>query len=98
MSRVNSIWMFHLISDIHGWQSRFIVLKGSTLSYYKSEEESDFGCRGAIALEKALVKESEVDDCRFEIYVDNLVWYLRTDRKEDRQYWCDVLRSFRVNI
>lgn len=44
------------------------------------------------------MKESEVDDCRFEIYVDNLVWYLRTDRKEDRQYWCDVLRSFRVNI
>jgi collagen type IV alpha-3-binding protein len=72
------------------------VLKGSTLSYYKSEEESDFGCRGAIALEKALVKESEVDDCRFEIYVDNLVWYLRTDRPEDRRYWVDVLRSFRV--
>lgn len=46
-----------LISDIHGWQLRFIVLKDSTLSYYKSEEDSDFGCRGAICLERALVRE-----------------------------------------
>lgn len=41
---------------IHGWQPRFIVLKDGTLSYYKSEQESDFGCRGAISLQKATVK------------------------------------------
>lgn len=41
---------------IHGWQPRFIVLKGGTLSYYKSESESDFGCRGAVSLHKATVK------------------------------------------
>lgn len=43
---------------IHGWQPRFIVLKDGTLSYYKSEQESDFGCRGAISLQKATVKVS----------------------------------------
>lgn len=41
---------------IHGWQSRFIVLKDGTLSYYKSEEETGFGCRGAISLFKATIK------------------------------------------
>lgn len=41
---------------IHGWQARFIVLKDGTLSYYKSEQESDFGCRGAISLQKATIK------------------------------------------
>lgn len=41
---------------IHGWQSRFIVLKDGTLSYYKSEHETGFGCRGAISLYKATLK------------------------------------------
>lgn len=41
---------------IHGWQPRFIVLKDSTLSYYKSKQDSDFGCRGAISLQKATIK------------------------------------------
>lgn len=43
---------------IHGWQPRFIVLKDGTLSYYKSEQESDFGCRGAIGLHTATIKVS----------------------------------------
>lgn len=39
---------------IHGWQDRYIVLvKTGTLSYYKSETETAFGCRGAISLTKA---------------------------------------------
>lgn len=41
---------------MHGWQSRYIVLKNGQLSYYKSEEDSDFGCRGAMSLFKATVK------------------------------------------
>lgn len=41
---------------IHGWQARFIVFKDGTLSYYKSEEDSDFGCRGAISIHKATIK------------------------------------------
>lgn len=41
---------------IHGWQPRFIVLKNGTLSYYKSEVDSDYGCRGAISLQKATIK------------------------------------------
>ncbi len=45
---------------IHGWQMRYIVLKNAQLSYYKSEQESDFGCRGAISLYKAVIKVSVV--------------------------------------
>jgi hypothetical protein len=40
----------------HGWQSRFIVLRDGTLSYYKSEQDTGFGCRGAISLFKAAIK------------------------------------------
>lgn len=83
--------------DIHGWQQRFIVLKDSTLSYYKSAEDSDFGCRGAICLEKATIKCHDIDDCRFDISVNNLVWYLRAENTEDKNNWVEVLQSFKVN-
>jgi collagen type IV alpha-3-binding protein len=86
------------LSDIHGWQLRFIVLKDSTLSYYKSAEDSDFGCRGAICLERAQIKESDIDDCRFDIHVNNLVWYLRCENQEDKKNWVEVLKSFRVSV
>lgn len=38
---------------IHGWQERYIVLKDGILSYYKSEDETAFGCRGAVSMNKA---------------------------------------------
>lgn len=41
---------------IHGWQDRYIVLKNGTLSYYKSEQERGYGCRGALSLAKAVIK------------------------------------------
>ena len=43
---------------IHGWQDRYIVLKDGTLSYYKSENETAFGCRGAVSLGKAIITVS----------------------------------------
>ena len=41
---------------IHGWQDRYIVLKDGTLSYYKSENDTAFGCRGAVSLAKAVLQ------------------------------------------
>ena len=41
---------------IHGWQGRYICLKDGTLSYYKSENETTFGCRGAVSLVKAVIQ------------------------------------------
>uniref|UniRef100_A0A1B6ECM8 Ceramide transfer protein n=1 Tax=Clastoptera arizonana TaxID=38151 RepID=A0A1B6ECM8_9HEMI len=82
---------------IHGWQSRFIVLKDGTLSYYKSEEETGFGCRGAISLLKATIKPHEFDECRFDVSVNDCVWYLRADTPEDKQYWVDILEAFKAD-
>ncbi|CAK1552973.1 unnamed protein product [Leptosia nina] len=81
---------------IHGWQDRFIVLKDSTLSYYKSELESNLGCRGALCLKKAKVKPHEFDDRRFDVSVNDCVWYLRASNPEEKQQWIDVLESFKV--
>uniref|UniRef100_A0A8C4R2M6 PH domain-containing protein n=1 Tax=Eptatretus burgeri TaxID=7764 RepID=A0A8C4R2M6_EPTBU len=40
---------------LHGWQDRFVVLRGQALSYYKSEGEIHIGCRGSIALQRAFI-------------------------------------------
>ena len=40
---------------IHGWQDRYIVLKDGTMSYYKSVDETAFGCRGAVSLNKVVI-------------------------------------------
>lgn len=82
---------------IHGWQTRFIVLKDGTLSYYKSEQDSGFGCRGSISLYKATIKRHEFDECRFDVSVsDCLVWYLRANSPEEKQRWVDVLKSYKA--
>ena len=40
---------------LHGWQERYIVLKDGTLSYYKSQNDLSFGCRGAVSLSRATI-------------------------------------------
>lgn len=40
---------------IHGWQDRWVVLKNNTLSYYKSQDEREYGCRGSLCLSKAVI-------------------------------------------
>ncbi|KAJ3650104.1 hypothetical protein Zmor_021812 [Zophobas morio] len=80
---------------IHGWQDRYIVLRGGTLSYYKSEQESGYGCRGALSLAKAVIKPHEFDECRFDVSVNDCVWYLRADSVEAKQIWVDALESYK---
>ncbi|XP_063226117.1 ceramide transfer protein [Bacillus rossius redtenbacheri] len=81
---------------IHGWQSRFIVLKDGTLSYYKSQQDTGFGCRGSISLFKATIKPHEFDECRFDVSVNDCVWYLRGETPEDKQRWVEVLESYKT--
>lgn len=103
---------------IHGWQDRYIVLKNGTLSYYKSEQELGYGCRGALSLAKATIKvcvhsivytfflslepflfvsqPHEFDECRFDVSVNDCIWYLRADSVESKQLWVDALESYKV--
>ena len=53
--------------------------------YYKSANETDFGCRGGISIQKALVTPHEFDELRFDVSVNDCVWYLRATTIEDRE-------------
>ncbi|KAG7238605.1 hypothetical protein INR49_030679 [Caranx melampygus] len=76
---------------IHGWQDRWVVLKNNTLSYYKSQDETEYGCRGSLCLSKAIITLHAFDECRLDISVNDSVWYLRAQDPEHRQYWIDAI-------
>ncbi|XP_005104758.1 ceramide transfer protein isoform X2 [Aplysia californica] len=82
---------------LHGWQDRYIVLKDSTISYYKSEDETAFGCRGAVSLLKAGVTPHQFDECRFDVSVNDSVWYLRAATPEERQTWIDAIELHKAD-
>uniref|UniRef100_A0A5F9DAC0 Ceramide transfer protein n=1 Tax=Oryctolagus cuniculus TaxID=9986 RepID=A0A5F9DAC0_RABIT len=81
---------------IHGWQDRWVVLKNNTLSYYKSEDETEYGCRGSICLSKAVISPHEFDECRFDISVNDSVWYLRAQDPDHRQQWIDAIEQHKT--
>lgn len=81
---------------IHGWQDRWVVLKNNTLSYYKSQDEREYGCRGSLCLSKAVITPHEFDECRLDISVNDSVWYLRAMDPEHRNQWIDSIEQHRV--
>ena len=72
-----------------------ICFQDGTLVYYKSANETDFGCRGAISIQKAIVTPHEFDEMRFDVAVNDCVWYLRASSSEDRERWINCLESYR---
>uniref|UniRef100_A0A3Q3WFX2 Ceramide transfer protein n=1 Tax=Mola mola TaxID=94237 RepID=A0A3Q3WFX2_MOLML len=82
---------------IHGWQDRWVVLKNNTLSYYKSQDETEYGCRGSLCLSKAVITPHEFDECRLDISVNDSVWYLRAQDPEHRHGWIDSIELHRAD-
>uniref|UniRef100_A0A0P4WVJ1 Ceramide transfer protein n=1 Tax=Scylla olivacea TaxID=85551 RepID=A0A0P4WVJ1_SCYOL len=80
---------------IHGWQNRYMVLKDGTMSYYRNQNETAFGCRGSISVKKAHVRPHEIDECRFDVCLNDCVWYLRTSTEEDKHQWVDAIHQHR---
>uniref|UniRef100_A0A8C1JX44 Ceramide transfer protein n=1 Tax=Cyprinus carpio TaxID=7962 RepID=A0A8C1JX44_CYPCA len=54
----NSFVCLQWTNYIHGWQDRWVMLKNNTLSYYKSQDEREYGCRGSLCLSKAVITNS----------------------------------------
>lgn len=82
---------------IHGWQDRWIVLKNNTLSYYKSQDETEYGCRGSLCLSKAIITAHEFDECRLDISVNDSVWYMRAQDPEHRAQWIESIELHRAD-
>eukprot|EP00047_Mylnosiga_fluctuans_P003709 m.230504 g.230504 ORF g.230504 m.230504 type:complete len:583 (-) comp12072_c0_seq1:84-1832(-) len=74
----------------HGWQDRYLVLKGRNLSYYKDKEDKESLCRGTIDISKGIITKHEFDHSRFAIAVGTQIFYLRATSEAQRQEWLDV--------
>ena len=81
---------------IHGWQDRYVCCKSGTLSYYRNQDETEFGCRGSISLAKAAISLHEFDSCRFDVCINDSTWYLRAEDESMRQQWIDVIEANRL--
>ncbi|XP_077988762.1 ceramide transfer protein-like [Glandiceps talaboti] len=81
---------------IHGWQDRWVIVKDGTLSYYKSQNDISAGCRGSMSLAKADIQAHEFDDLRFDVTINDSVWYLRAFTPEQRQQWLEALEAHKA--
>lgn len=76
----------------------FAILKKTTLRYYKSKDETEYGCRGSICLSKAIITQHESDESRFDISINDCVWYLRAQDPDHRQRWIDSMEQHKNYI
>ena len=88
-SLCKSVQAHHILS------SRFISLRDGNLVYYKTAGETEYGCRGAVSIGKAEVRPHELDELRFDVSVNDCVWYLRAASVEDRQKWIDGIERYK---
>eukprot|EP00117_Sycon_ciliatum_P003502 scpid29525/ scgid8268/ Collagen type IV alpha-3-binding protein; Ceramide transfer protein len=80
----------------HGWQNRYVVLSNGTLSYYRSEFDTTFGCRGSMSLGMARIEAHEYDPLRFDVAVNDSVYYLRCGTLEERQEWLELVKQAKL--
>uniref|UniRef100_A0A9J2PJX2 Collagen type IV alpha-3-binding protein n=1 Tax=Ascaris lumbricoides TaxID=6252 RepID=A0A9J2PJX2_ASCLU len=77
-----------------GWQRRYFELEDGVLVYYKTQNEKQFGSRGSITVRCAIVAESDVDKCRFDVATNGLIWYLRAENIAAKTMWINALNSY----
>ena len=83
---------------LQGWQSRYVLLADGTLSYFKSQEDSNIGCRGSISLLQAIVSVHEYDELRFDVKLGNYAFYFRAETIDEKQLWLDALEQSRIHL
>ncbi|KAL2076686.1 hypothetical protein ACEWY4_027720 [Coilia grayii] len=77
---------------ISGWQPRWFVLEGGTLSYYDSQEDAWKGCKGSIKISVCEIQVHPSDLTRVDLLVPGEQhFYLRTLTAADRQRWLVAL-------
>ncbi|KAJ8335129.1 hypothetical protein SKAU_G00407680 [Synaphobranchus kaupii] len=73
---------------LSGWQPRWFVLDGGTLSYYDSQEEVCKGCKGSLKISACEIQVHPSDTRRVDLTVPGQQYfYLRAITTAERQKW-----------
>ena len=82
---------------LHGWQDRWVMLRDGSLSYYKSEFDTAFGCRGSVSLSKATIVVGTVIFIEQQPIVISLsMWYKKCARYIRSDIPTDLRRNIRA--
>ncbi|KAF5901120.1 pleckstrin homology domain-containing family A member 8, partial [Clarias magur] len=77
---------------ISGWQPRWFVLAGGTLSYYDSQEDAWKGCKGSIKISVCEIQVHPSDSTRVDLTIPGeQYFYLRAINAAERQKWLVAL-------
>ncbi|XP_029958389.1 pleckstrin homology domain-containing family A member 8 [Salarias fasciatus] len=77
---------------ISGWQPRWFVLDGGTLSYYDSQEDAWKGCKGSIKISVCEIQVHSSDSTRVDLIIPGeQYFYLRAINAAERQKWLVAL-------
>uniref|UniRef100_A0A8C7LIN1 Pleckstrin homology domain-containing family A member 8 n=1 Tax=Oncorhynchus mykiss TaxID=8022 RepID=A0A8C7LIN1_ONCMY len=89
-----SQWSELSTSFFPGWQPRWFVLEGGTLSYYDSQEDSWKGCKGSIKISVCEIQVHSSDFTRVDLTIPGeQYFYLRAINAAERQKWLVALGS-----
>ncbi|KAK1795260.1 hypothetical protein P4O66_010440, partial [Electrophorus voltai] len=77
---------------ISGWQPRWFVLAGGTLSYYDSQEDAWKGCKGSIKISVCEIQVHPSDFTRVDLTIPGeQYFYLKAINAAERQKWLVAL-------
>uniref|UniRef100_A0A0A9X0H2 Pleckstrin homology domain-containing family A member 3 n=1 Tax=Lygus hesperus TaxID=30085 RepID=A0A0A9X0H2_LYGHE len=83
----------------NGWQTRWFVLHDGILSYYRSAEDVNQGCKGSVKVSAIQIAVSNVDSTRMDLSIPgqkNL--YLKAPSPQERQLWLVALGSAKACV
>nr|XP_015213024.1 PREDICTED: pleckstrin homology domain-containing family A member 8 isoform X1 [Lepisosteus oculatus] len=77
---------------LSGWQPRWFVLEGGTLSYYDSQEDAWKGCKGSITISVCEIQVHSTDITRMDLIIPGeQYFYLKSINAAERQKWLVAL-------
>ncbi|CAH0555833.1 unnamed protein product [Brassicogethes aeneus] len=83
----------------NGWQIRWFVLENGVLTYYKSQEEVDQGCKGSLKVQACEINVNAIDSTRMDLVIPNEQhMYLRAASSQERQQWLVALGSAKACV
>ncbi|CBY40291.1 unnamed protein product, partial [Oikopleura dioica] len=88
-------WLFKWTNYLKGYQRRWFVLSNGYLSYYRSQQEMSYTCRGTINVSGAEI--SFEDRTSFTVTSgSNISWHLKATSEVERQRWIHGLELARA--
>lgn len=82
-----------------GWQPRWFVLDNGNLSYYKSQEEVNLGCKGSFRMAVCDINVHSTDKCRLDLIIPGEShFYLRASNPQERQQWLVSLGTAKASL